>query len=84
MVAVRKVRPCRRVAPKHTVMQRDHLVSALCFSADGEVDVFNRSFLLRSDNGLVFTSRTYTRMVRSYRASSVVHHAILSAAERDD
>lgn len=25
-----------------------------------------RSFLLRSDNGLVFTSRSYTRLVRSY------------------
>ena len=24
------------------------------------------SFLLRSDNGLVFTSRQYTRLVRSY------------------
>jgi len=25
-----------------------------------------QSFLLRSDNGLVFTSRSYTRLVRSY------------------
>ena len=25
-----------------------------------------RSFLLRSDNGLVFTSRSYTALVRSY------------------
>jgi putative transposase len=33
------------------------------FGSLGRVD---RSFLLRSDNGLVFTSRTYTRMVRSY------------------
>jgi putative transposase len=33
------------------------------FGSLGRVD---RSFLLRSDNGLVFTSRTYTRIVRSY------------------
>ena len=33
------------------------------FGSLGRVD---RSFLLRSDNGLVFTSRAYTRMVRSY------------------
>jgi putative transposase len=33
------------------------------FGSLGRVD---RSFLLRSDNGLVFTSRTYTRMARSY------------------
>jgi putative transposase len=33
------------------------------FGSLGRVD---RSFLLRSDNGLVFTSSTYTRMVRSY------------------
>ncbi|WP_238481170.1 hypothetical protein [Dyella telluris] len=25
-----------------------------------------KSFLLRSDNGLVFTSRDYTRLIRSY------------------
>jgi putative transposase len=33
------------------------------FGSLGRVD---RSFLLRLDNGLVFTSRTHTRMVRSY------------------
>lgn len=33
------------------------------FGALGRVP---RSFLLRSDNGLVFTSRNYTRLVRSY------------------
>jgi putative transposase len=33
------------------------------FGSLGRVD---RLFLLRSDNGLVFRSRTYTRMVRSY------------------
>jgi putative transposase len=33
------------------------------FGSFGRVD---RPFLLRSDNGLVFTSRVYTRMVRSY------------------
>jgi putative transposase len=33
------------------------------FGSLGRVD---RPFLLRSDNGLVFTSRTYTRIVRSY------------------
>ncbi len=33
------------------------------FGSLGRVD---RSFVLRSDNGLVFTSRDYTRMVRSY------------------
>jgi len=33
------------------------------FGSLGRVD---RSFLLRSDNRLVFTSRAYTRMVRSY------------------
>jgi putative transposase len=33
------------------------------FGSLGRVD---RSFLLKSDNGLVFTSRAYTRMVRSY------------------
>jgi putative transposase len=33
------------------------------FGSLGRVD---RSFLLRSDNGLVVTPRTYTRMARSY------------------
>jgi putative transposase len=33
------------------------------FGSLGRVD---RPFLLRSDNGLVFTSRAYTRVVRSY------------------
>jgi putative transposase len=32
----------------------------------GSLGRVGRSFLLRSDNGLVLTSRTYTRMVRSY------------------
>ena len=34
-----------------------------CFGTLGRV---NREFLLRSDNGLVFTSRHYTALVRSY------------------
>ena len=32
----------------------------------GTLGRVNKPFLLRSDNGLVFTSRDYTRMVRSY------------------
>ena len=32
----------------------------------GTLGQVNKPFLLRSDNGLVFTSRNYTRMVRSY------------------
>ena len=32
----------------------------------GSLGRVNRSFLLRSDNDLVFTSRAYTRMMRSY------------------
>jgi putative transposase len=42
-------------APEHALIAR--------FGTLGRVEV---SFLLRSDNGLVFTSRDYTKVVRSY------------------
>ncbi|XDA99923.1 hypothetical protein AB1M95_08505 [Sulfitobacter sp. LCG007] len=41
-----------------------------CAAADGLLPAnqgrVENEFLLRSDNGLVFTSRDYTKMVRSY------------------
>lgn len=39
-------------------------------------------FLLRSDNGLAFTSRSFTALVRSYVLRQGVHHAAQSRAER--
>ena len=39
-------------------------------------------FLLRSDNGLVFTSRSYTTLVKSYGFAAGVHHAVHAGAER--
>ena len=49
----------------------------------GTLGKVTREFLLRSDNGLVFTSRGYTALVRSYlRAEAGVHHPALPTAER--
>ena len=39
-------------------------------------------FLLRSDNGLVFTSGSYTALARGYGLRQGVHHAALPAAKR--
>ena len=51
------------------------------FGSLGRVD---RSFLLRSDNGLVFTSRGVYADGAQLRSSSGVHHVTLPSAERDD
>jgi putative transposase len=49
----------------------------------GSLGRVDSPFLLRSDNGLVFTSRTYTRMVKSYGLPPGVHYAALPSAEPD-
>lgn len=41
-------------------------------------------FPLRSDSGLVFTSRDYTKMVRRLWSAPGIHHPALPAAERHD
>ncbi len=41
-------------------------------------------FLLRSDNGLVFTSRSYTALVRGYGLRQEFDHAALPTAKRHD
>ena len=51
------------------------------FGTLGKVD---EPFLLRSDNGLVFTSRKYTALGQKLRTAPGVHHATLSPAERHD
>jgi putative transposase len=49
----------------------------------GHLGRVDRPFLLRSDNGLVFTSRSYTRLGEELWAEPGVHHPILPGAERD-
>lgn len=41
------------------------------------------AFLLRSDDGLVFPSRDYTRLVAQLRPEAGIRRAALPAAERD-
>lgn len=48
----------------------------------GTLEKVTREFLLRSHNGLVFTSRRYTALVRSYGLKQGVHHATLPEPPR--